>query len=90
MTCMTNTGHWRMCRACSWRGTLLDLMLEMAGKLMLARDPKATAAIDSAFVPAKATKSCCTQLTAMPVTQQRQLSEQAAEANLALRPHTDH
>ena len=57
-------------RACSWRGTLLDLMLEMAGKLMLAKDPRATAAMESAFVPANATNSCCTQLTAMPARQQ--------------------
>ncbi len=41
-------------------------MLEMAGKLMLAMDPQATAAMESALVPAKATNSCCTQLTAMP------------------------
>ena len=67
MTYMTNTGTGECALACSWRGTLLDLMLEMAGKLILARDPKATAAMESAFVPAKATNSCCTQLTAMPV-----------------------
>lgn len=54
--------------ACSWRGTLLDFMLEMAGNEMLAMDPQATAAIDSDFVPANATNSCCTQLTAMPAT----------------------
>ena len=51
---------------CSWRGTLLDLMLEMAGKLMLAMEPQATAATESDFVPAKATNSCCRQLTPMP------------------------
>ena len=52
---------------CSWRGTLLDLMLEMAGKLMLAKEPKATAATESDLVPAKATNSCCRQLTPIPV-----------------------
>ena len=51
---------------CSWGGTLLDLMLEMAGKLMLAMEPQATAATESDFVPAKATNSCCRQLTPIP------------------------
>ena len=69
---------------CSWRGTLLDLMLEMAGKLMLATEPRATAAMDRYLVPAKATQSCCTQLTAMPVHQDRTSSEGTTRRALLL------
>ena len=58
---------WEYLSTCSWRGTLLDLMLEMAGKLMLAMEPQATAATESDLVPAKATNSCCRQLTPIPV-----------------------
>ena len=56
----------------------------MAGKLMLAKDPRATAAMESAFVPANATNSCCTQLTAMPAQRQRQLSETGCEDRLSV------